>query len=48
MEARVHRKGQTFFNVLKEATPVNENDLFGDLEPEIYEEELYEIVVYGD
>ena len=38
----------TFFNALEHATPINENDPFADLEPDIYEEELNEIVVYED
>ena len=37
----------TFFNALEQATPINENDPFADLEPDIYEE-LNEIVVYED
>ena len=36
------------FNTLEQATPLNEKDPFADLEPDIYEEELNEIVVYED
>ena len=32
-----------FFNALEQATPVNENDPFADLEPDIYEEELMKL-----
>ena len=55
MESRSSQKEQefteratAFFNPLEQATPVNENDSFADLEPDIYEEELNEIVVYKD
>lgn len=55
MESRSSQKEQefteratAFFNALEQATPVNENDSFADLEPDIYEEELNEIVVYKD
>ena len=41
-------RATAFFNPLEQATPVNENDSFADLEPDIYEEELNEIVVYKD
>ena len=36
-----------FFSALEQASPVNENDPFGDLEPDtcIYEEEINEIVI---
>ena len=37
-----------FFNALEQATPINEKDPFADLEPDIYEEELNETVVYED
>ena len=36
-----------FFNALEQATPINENDPFADLEPDMYEE-LNEIVAYED
>ena len=41
-------RASAFFKVLEQGTPVNENDPFADLEPDIYEEELNEIVVYED
>ena len=41
-------RAAAFFNALEQATPVDENDPFADLEPVIYEEELKEIVVYED
>ena len=41
-------RAAAFFNELEQTTPVNGNDSFGDLEPDIYEEELNEIVVYED
>ena len=40
-------RAKAFFNALEKATPVNKNDPFGDLKPDIYEEELNnEIIVY--
>ena len=39
-------RAAAFFNTLEQATPVNEP--FADFEPDIYEEELNEIVVYED
>ena len=38
-----------FFNALEQTSPVDENDPFADLiEPDIFEEEHNEIVVYKD
>ena len=48
MEIRSSKKGPQPFNAVKQATPVNENDSFVDFKPDIYEEELNEIVVYKD
>ena len=46
MESKSSQKGpQHFFNALEQATPINENDPFADLEPDIYEEEVNEIAV---
>ena len=39
-------RATAFFNALEKATPGNKNDPFGDLKPDIYEEELNEIMVY--
>ena len=41
-------RAASFFNLLEQATPVDENDPFADLELDIYEEERNEIVVYED
>ena len=41
-------RAAAFFNALEQATLINENDPFADLEPDMYEEELNEIVAYKD
>ena len=41
-------RAAAFFNALEQATPVDENDPFADLEPDIYEEEPNEVVVFED
>ena len=48
MEIRSWQKGPQPFNALEQPAPVNENDPFADLEPDIYEEELNKIMVYKD
>ena len=41
-------RAAAFFVALEQAGPVDENDPFADLEPDIQEEELNELVVYED
>ena len=41
-------RAAAFFDALEQGAPVDENDPFADLEPDIFEEERNEIVVHED
>ena len=41
-------RAAAFYDALKQGAPVDENDPFADLEPDIFEEERNEIVVHID